>query len=221
MKISAFIACVNYADKLERSLAEWADGCDELVVVTSPEDAATVELCQRLGVQLFPTTAFYEDGAILNKALALSRAFDAFPPTDWALFVDADCVPPPGGWRGRVERGHPQPGTLYGAKRVDEAGKPYDDGEVAGFFHLFHVSDARAQERPLFGSWLHAGSYDSAFYFRWGRERSRVLNLTLTHLGEPGQNWCGRGREDLMREALERRRTNPRGWRDERLDGKR
>jgi hypothetical protein len=206
VKIHGFTVSVDYADLLAPSVDRWLHGLDGWVVITTPDDQATQRLCARQGITLHRTRAFYDDGTRFNKAKAMAEAYDRFPPSDWVLLIDADVIPPDD-WRARVDQAAPEPGKLYGAGRRLESGSLYREGEIAGYFQLFHASDRNVQRRPVFDcTWRHAGGYDSEFQFRWKADWRRYIpGLELVHQGEPGQNWFGRGRVAEMDAMLRRR----------------
>lgn len=222
MRIAATLVCVDYAQPLSRSLAAWRDGLDQLVVVTTPGDAATLDLCRREGVHAHRSLAIDRDGAVFNKAAMLEEGLAAVAPTDWVLLLDAD-VEPRAGWRPAVERMVAErggAGRLYGATRVEEDGSPIADDPCAGYFMLWHAADPAARERPLLGSWRSAAGYDTALAARWHPSHREVLPLGLVHRGPRGRNWCGVGRGGAMA-ALRADRLRAGGWAHERLDGPR
>jgi len=225
MNISGLTVCVDYAPLLARSLPLWQAGCDALVVVTSPGDQATQTLCADHRVTSYQTDAFWREGAQFNKAAAMVEALGCVRPhaalfapgeawfgawQDWLLFFDADVVPP-ANWRALIRQAKPLVGNLYGARRLTEHGDRVPDGELGGFFQLFHADDPCAQRRPLLDTrWRHAGGYDSEFEFRWPPHlRRRIPGLDLVHHGEPGRNWCGVGNEAAMRALMHRRAAMP------------
>lgn len=216
MNISGITTCVGYAGLLEQGIARWKAGLDRVAVMTSPADSDTVDLCVRERVTAISTVAFKRDGAAFNKAAAMEDGLALSVPNDWVLFFDADIVPPPD-WRAQLESHAPTPGNLYGARRIKDTRRAIWDGELAGFFQLWHVSDPVAQDRPLLGSWQSAGSYDSEFMFRWEPERRIILPLAMVHLGEDGRNWCGVGNSAGMERLIAERRRRG-GYRHERLD---
>lgn len=206
MHITGLIVSVDYADFLERGLALWRDGLDELLVITTHRDAATGELCSRCQVPHFCSTAFQQDGSVFNKAAAVCDAIErAVTWRDWLLFLDADVVPP-ADWRQRVERAAPVPGNLYGARRSNEGGSLIRDGEIPSYFQLWHTSDANVQCKPLLDTaWRHAGGYDSEFQSRWKPTQRIWLPLTLKHYGPRGLNWWGRGNITAHEEMVRQR----------------
>lgn len=219
MKISGLTVCVDYADLLQNSLSRWCRGLDRLIIVTTPTDEATLDLCRRWGIPSHQTDAFYRDGAAFNKGLAISEAVEQCNwLEDWQLLFDADIVPPEN-WRQIVEVARPEPGFIYGAVRQLESGERFSDrSEIPGYFQLFHASDKNSQRKPLLDTtWRHAGGMDSEFHQRWPHNRKRWLDMTLIHQGEPGMNWHGRGNyEATARMLMERIRCKGIG-KDERF----
>lgn len=215
MKVHAITVCVDYSVELSRSIDRWIASLETLVVVTTPRDESTISLAEWAGAKTFLTEAFYEDHAFFNKGRALERGRTLLPADGWHLFLDADVIPP-GNWMEVVEAQSPEPGALYGARRVTEGGEPIRDAELAGFFQLFHSSDPKGWA-PLEQDFLHAGNFDSAFIARWPRNARRFLDLELVHLGEPRVNWCGKSEANrqALRGILEGRRH--RSWRHERV----
>lgn len=215
MRIAGLVTCVSYGPFLAEGLERWVAGLDQLLVVTTADDSFTHTICGAAGVKMHWTDAFARDGAVFNKAAAMDEGLAILRPEDWVLCFDADVVPPHH-WRAYVESAAPVCGNLYAASRQTEAGLPLNDGTDAGFFHLWHVQDPAAQDRPLFGSWHNASGYDSAFADRWLHHQRLRVPVTCTHLGERGTHWCGLGRRELMDEVW-RERERRGGWRHERL----
>lgn len=213
MTISLLTVSVDYAPQLERSIARWRAGADDMLVVTAPRDQATQDLCGRHGVRFHATDRFWIPGAAFNKAGALAQGYGVLSPPDWVLIVDADVIPPEN-WRQIIEAEKPQQGLLHGARRRDEGGQVILDAAVVGFFMLFHRTDPRVGN-PIFADWHNAGAYDSEFERRWGRSNQRMLPLTLDHQGPHGQNWCGVGNSQGMQEMWKQRFSK--GWQSERL----
>lgn len=94
MRIQTAISCVNYDDFLACTLPHNLPHLESVTVITSPYDAATIQLAKQLGVQLFITDAFHAGGSF-NKALALNQWIthaSAFEPDAWLMTLDADIL---------------------------------------------------------------------------------------------------------------------------------
>lgn len=230
MNLRGITVCVNYADLLGKSLERWHTGLDRLVVVTSPADADTLRLCDRLGVETFATSIFYENGAKFNKGAALSQAIIRTRlrrNADWLMTFDSDIVPPHN-WRVQLDRHQPRPGGLYGAYRYQQpenAVEPLYDparrmpqGWVLGFFMAFHATDPVLPADPLFDvCWPHAGNYDTTFCRRWAKVDQHLTSIPMVHLGEERQNWVGRGKLAELRADYLGHRIAPEDWERERM----
>lgn len=208
MKLRGLTVCVDYSDLLIVGAKAWAEGLDDWIIITTPDDEATQALATYLGVTQHQTVTFYQDGAVFNKAAAMSEVYAMSHWPGWWVFIDADLVPPRD-WRACVEAAEPKLGTLYGCPRRLENGQLYAEGELAGYFQLFHAYDPHAQRRPLLDcTWQHAGGYDSEFQARWQDRRVWIPGLEVMHLGEPGRNWWRRGNAARMDEMLHDRRRH-------------
>lgn len=205
MFIDAFTCCVGpvYASYLKRSLPVWMNTLDSLTVVTSPEDRDTLEVCKPYPrLRVVTSTLFKAYGAHFNKGAALTQAYAAMRPVDWALHFDSDILPETT-WRARAERAL-IPGSIHGARRYDEQGRPIEDKGPwpYGYFQLWHSEDPACQFWPLFEPWHpHAGSYDLEFLEKWPANRWRDLGFRVTHFGEVRQNWFGVGLPEEEQEA--------------------
>lgn len=200
--ITGQVISVNYAPQLSLCLPTWLKTLDQVLVVTSSKDAATIELCCSLNVQTLLTDVFWENGASFNKGAGISAGFEFMAPTGWHLFFDADVVPSPT-WRDNLRL---RRGFIYGAHRRLENGSMIREGELAGSFHLVHCDDPQMKVKPVVDThWTHAGNYDSTFQCRWPRSH-RIKITTVTHIGQPFKNWCGVGNEDELKRVFEERK---------------
>lgn len=95
LRIEAVTVCVDYADFLECTLPSLRAAVDDLVVVTSPEDRRTRELCRREEVRTVVTTAMHDGGRQFSLGAAVDAGLRAFQLREWALVIDADIVLPP------------------------------------------------------------------------------------------------------------------------------
>jgi len=213
--LTGLTVCVDYTMYLETGIARWAAGLDKLIVVTTPRDSETRDLCRTWGIIPHLTDVFYANGAHFNKGAAMAEAFDACgDKPDWFLFFDSDIVPP-AGWRDAINAMALRPTALHGCNRTEVDGRPIRDAEIAGFFHLAHVSDPNMQIKPVVDThFIHAGNYDTTFMERWAPADRVRLPLSVVHVGEPHANWCGIGNADKLQEIVQQRRRG-RSWRTE------
>lgn len=215
MTIVGLTVCVGdqYAELLEQSLGRWIDGLDNLIVVTDMKDELTAQICQNKCAVPYRTNRFYEDGAMFNKGGAISEAAEFFLGDHWCLLFDADIMSPVD-FREKIEAANPIPGNLYGTRRYE--GSPdrlLPDGEIAGYFMLFHGTDPNVRRKPFTQSYTHAGCYDSELMLRWPGERRKWLNMPVEHVGLTGKNWCGIGNDAAMQQLIVNRCKPGWNWR--------
>lgn len=90
---------------------------DDLVVVTSPDDRRTRELCKARGIRAVVTTAMYDHGRKFSLGAAIDAGLRDLQLDEWVLVVDADIVLP--AWtRSTLERLELDGRKLYGIDRV-------------------------------------------------------------------------------------------------------
>lgn len=218
MRIHGLTTCVNYADKLKHGIGNWLPALTSLTIVTSAQDNETNLLAEQYGANVVNTHAFWinDNGvrdSMFNKSRAMMVGIEHMPWEAWILFFDAD-VSPQSGWLQQVEAFEPRCGNLYGAQRMLDDGTVKREGEIAGFFQMFHVNDPVVQAKPLLTSHTNASGYDSIFQSRWPRENRIVMPLVLRHFGPHGQHWCGIHNDAAM-DALRQERKRRGGWQHE------
>jgi len=200
--VRAIIVCVDYSDFLGITLTYNRHHFEDVLVVTTPEDQNTIDVCDRLGVSHFDTRAFYERGANFNKYAALEMGLNVLGRQGWICIMDADVL-----WPKYVSL-HLKQGNLYTPLRrmMTDLSKPIpleehwgqfpihrNIGEWAGYSQIFHASDPVLNEVPWHDvSWKHAGGGDTFFQAKWDIGHKIRPDWNCLHLGEPGKNWCGR-----------------------------
>jgi len=201
--MNALTVCVEFDDLLAITLAQNRRHFDRFLVITSLRDEATVAVAKQFDAEWLCTDAFFTEGAPFAKGLAVEEGFETLGRQGWICVLDADVILPPGpDWLSL------RYGNLYGPRRrlYKDASRPIPSGldwstlprvrdtELAGYCQIFHASDPvlRAR-RPWYGiRWRHAGGCDSDFQALWpARNRLRPAWEVL-HLGDHGENWCGR-----------------------------
>ncbi len=100
MKIECLITCVEYADYLAETLPINKLAFDRVTVITSNDDAETLELCRRLSVTCYATGKFNKDTDSFNKSRGINHGIKYLRYHDWVAHMDADTVlqPSAGYW---------------------------------------------------------------------------------------------------------------------------
>ncbi len=221
MKLSYVTVCVNYLDYLQVTLPHnRAGGFNEYVVVTAPQDKATQAFCAQEGLTCVVTDAFYRDGAIFNKGLAINEGFKALKYHDWVCFMDSDTFMPVGypgaaipsldkewmyGMRRVMVRSYADYLALVkGEKTIDDFECPLGAGY--GFAQLFHW-DSEPIRRAPYGQWYPSypdctesdwrfrnkfGDYAEGSHYTIPIGRFAELPFRVINLGVDGQNHKGR-----------------------------
>lgn len=121
MKIDGVIVCVDYADFLAHTLPFNRNVFDKLVVVTTPEDRQTRDLCEHYNIECLTTNCFTSDAAKFAKSRGINMGLAHLASEEWVVQLDADLVLPP---RTRelltkLERADAlNPEAIYGIDRV-------------------------------------------------------------------------------------------------------
>jgi hypothetical protein len=120
VRIEAVTVCAGYGDFLEETLPRNQHLVDDLVVVTTPDDERTREVCRRHSVHCILSEE-HRRGGDFNKGRLIQRAFDQIGREDWVLHLDADIVLPRQ-FRSLVDWAHLDEKCIYGADRVNVVG---------------------------------------------------------------------------------------------------
>jgi hypothetical protein len=212
--------CVNYGDMLRYTLPTWRSWAEHIVVLTTPGDTETQEVCQQAGVVVSTTESFYHRGHKFDKGHAIADALHWWKknrgeifrqPQHWILHLDADVVLPA---RETVAAQLEQldPRRIYGALRRmcetwDEYNRVQAEGWstlrlenpfrrqrfVWGFFQLAQAIRWRTVCPMLYMTNRDASKSDIWTSARWGRaNQTLVPGLEVLHLGKAFTNWKGR-----------------------------
>lgn len=113
--------CVNHADILRITIPQNRHLFDNWVIVTSPEDFETQDLCKYYKVNFVVTDKFYENGDPFNKGKAINEGFKQLKRADWILHMDVDIILP-ANFRQVCKEDQLQQDAIYGVDRVDVIG---------------------------------------------------------------------------------------------------
>lgn len=200
IQTTCLIVSVDYSDYLSQTLKHNSMQFTDTIVITSPNDLETQNVCKNYAIKFITTDAFWKNNSIFNKAAALNEGL-LHVRTEFICTVDADTILP--NIRPALER--LDRNYLYGLNRVvylTQNDFLSDRGEnrhmpkdyIIGFFQLF------SRESPYFPGgfsedYLNAGHYDIEFTSYWPlHKRRHIVNEPAKHIGERGKNWHGRNR---------------------------
>ena len=117
MLIDAITVCSGYSDFLAQSLPVNLPHIHRLVVVTSPNDYETMEVCKTFSVECRATGLMTANGTKFNKARGIDLGLAYLASSEWILHFDADIAFPPD-MRRSLEQRPLDPKAIYGADRV-------------------------------------------------------------------------------------------------------
>ena len=120
--MKAIITCVNYDDFLKVTLPAALPHFDEVIVLTSPKDRKTMEVCHRNGIDAIPTTAWYEKGNPFNKGRAVNEGLSMVAQDEWVLLLDADILLPFDFFESLASKSL-SPDEIYGTDRYNVIGR--------------------------------------------------------------------------------------------------
>lgn len=200
----AILVCVDYADILAITLPYNRHHFTEVMVVTTPSDIETISVAEKYGAEVYATESFYTNGAIFNKWLSLEEGLDKFGRHGLLVIMDADIL-----WPKEIQHEEYKHGYLYSPYRriyrsCDTLGetpaeenwklcRQFTDREWAGYSQIFYADDPALPSPPWHQvDWIHAGGADSFFQRLWPDKMKLRPTWEVLHLGQPGENWCGR-----------------------------
>ena len=120
MRIEAVTVCVGYGDFLAVTARENQHLLEDWVIVTSPDDIETRDVCRRHSIRYVLSEDFRRGGPF-NKARLIQRAIDQVGGKDWILHLDADIVLPRQ-LRSLLDMAHVDDRVIYGADRCNLVG---------------------------------------------------------------------------------------------------
>lgn len=150
--LECLVASVGCGDVLDKTLRFNTRHFDHFIVVTTPEDAKTREVCAKHGVTCVLTDAFYHNGAKFDRAKAREVAITHLKYGQFVLLLDADILLHVN-FRECLSTVRINPDRMYGAERIHVT-KPIHiklmtEGRLCGpihanewgfgYFQLFHM----------------------------------------------------------------------------------
>ena len=115
--LEAVTVCVDYSDFLAETIPSNRPHLDRWIIVTSPDDHATLDLCHDHNLEVVATRDFYRGGEPFNKGRAIERGLGMLGHHDWLLHLDAD-IALPGDFRESLDDADLDPACIYGVDRI-------------------------------------------------------------------------------------------------------
>jgi hypothetical protein len=115
--LEAVTVCVHYADFLREVIPFNRPHFDRWLIVTSPGDHATLDLCRQWNLEVLVTDDFTRGGDSFNKGRAIERGLAMLAHGDWLLHLDADIVLP-NDYRESLLDADLDPSCIYGVDRL-------------------------------------------------------------------------------------------------------
>ena len=108
--------CIGYSDFLAETLKRNLGLFDRWIIVTSPDDKETREVCRRFSVQTLLSEDHIRDGDF-NKGRLIERGLQHLSSTGWRIHIDGDIVLP-GNFRNIIKAANLDERGIYGADRI-------------------------------------------------------------------------------------------------------
>lgn len=113
--IEAVTVCVNYHDFLQETAKFNAGLFDRWIIVTTPDDEATREVCRRYNLECIVTSEGTRKG--FDKGRMIERGLQHTSASGWRLHLDAD-IAVPHRFHALLDAAELEEKTLYGVDRI-------------------------------------------------------------------------------------------------------
>lgn len=116
-RVECVTVSVGYGDMLSVAARYNRHLFDRWVIVSSPDDHETREVCRKFSLPIRLTREFYRDGSEFNKGRGIALGMDQIEGSGWVMHMDADIILPPD-FRAWLDRAHLDEECIYGFDRV-------------------------------------------------------------------------------------------------------
>lgn len=117
IKIEAITTCIGYADFLAETVKYNASFFDRWIIITSPNDENTREVCRKYSLECLLTEDHCLKKGEFNKGRIVDRGLMHLSKEGWRLHIDADIIIPPKFKHGLLSA-ELQEDNLYGVDRI-------------------------------------------------------------------------------------------------------
>ena len=90
-KLDVILVSVDYNDYLDKSLYHNTKIFKNITIITHPDDAQCVNICNKYGVNYLLSDDISKNKTI-NKSLGLNKILESLENPDWVLIIDADII---------------------------------------------------------------------------------------------------------------------------------
>lgn len=165
--IEAVTVCVDYADYLAEVIPFNRPHLARWIIVTTPYDRPTLDLCHKHNLEVLTTMDFYSDGDEFNKGRGIERGLAMLGHKDWVLHLDGD-IALPGDFLDSLEDADLDEGYIYGVDRLRVQVGPEWDVLKTKLRRGYHVY-VDTHGLPLGGRWadIRHGYVPIGFFQLW------------------------------------------------------
>lgn len=117
MNLEAITVCIGYGDFLAEIIPHNLPVLDRWLIVTSPEDEETRDVCRRFSLDTLLTNDATRRDEPFNKGRIIERGLQHLSADGWRLHLDSD-IALPSGLRHRLESADLDPRCIYGTDRI-------------------------------------------------------------------------------------------------------
>jgi glycosyltransferase involved in cell wall biosynthesis len=119
--IEAVTVCVNYADYLVEAAPFNVPHLSRWIIVTTPQDEETRQVCRRFGLECITTEEHRRDNGAFGKGRLIHRGVSALRGGDFILQLDADIVLPTD-LQTLLDEAHLDSAHVFGCDRLNVTG---------------------------------------------------------------------------------------------------
>lgn len=210
--VIAVIASTNHDDFLDITIPANKDLYKRYIVITSPEDIKTQEVCQKYKTECYTSTGFTHNNSKFNRGRVYNEVIDllwADQSDYWVNFLDSDIIVPAEAKKFFDISDLLDKSLFFGARRYDCTTKELFDlykndwtnlpllrGFGYGFFQMFNIKSEIIVKHP-YPEYASSSEGDWVFRNFWG-EIVYEPNFDLRGHAEPNVKDFGTG---LLRET--------------------
>lgn len=181
LQIEAVTVCVGYDDFLAETLHANKAVLKRWLIVTTPDDEKTLDLCHKHNLEVVTTRDFYRGGDEFNKGRAIERGLSMLSHRNWLLHIDAD-IALPGDFLESLEDADLDENCVYGCDRLvvqgwDQWQKLKSKGSTSRAWHCYQST----QGYPIGSRWVDVreGYVPIGFFQLWNRKSDHRHGIRL------------------------------------------